>query len=275
MNNTEIKNLICKTVATHMLNKYNINYEEVFEEVFYHLHAGLKYNAVADCKAADCKSDITINDFTQSQSHGLFWDNEIRQKVFGLPLCKNDTKKFDIDCHENKFNHSENISIKTSGCNNIDCGDIVRFYDRDRDKNKDITIMLIRYSQINNQKTIKEIMEINYNEQMKNILFGDVTRDVLESYVKHVKDIPSGIVSDETKKDYKNKKNEIQEQYKMRINISPKVDSKSQRRVQCSITKIDELFDKYPQFILSRTKEPVIRGVLISSTIDSSKRIRA
>lgn len=271
MNNAEIKNLICKTVATNMLNKYKINYEEVFEEVFYHLHAGIKDNAVADCKAET--ADITINDFTQSQAHGLFWDNEIRQKVFGLPLCKNDTKKFDIACHENKFNHSENISIKTSGCNNIDCGDIVRFYDRDKN-NKDITIMLIRYSQINNQKNINEIMEINYNEQMKNILFGDVTRDVLESYVKHVKDIPSGIVSDETKKDYKNKKNEIQEQYKMRINISPKVDSKSQRRVQCSITKIDELFEKYPQFIISRTKEPVIRGVSITSTIDSSKRVR-
>ena len=39
-------------------------------------------------------SSLTIDDFTQSQSHGLFWDSEIRQRVFGLPECKNDTKKF-------------------------------------------------------------------------------------------------------------------------------------------------------------------------------------
>ena len=35
----------------------------------------------------------TIDDFTQSQAHGLFWDSEIREKVFELPKCKNDTKR--------------------------------------------------------------------------------------------------------------------------------------------------------------------------------------
>ena len=65
----------------------------------------------------------TINSFTQSQSHGLFWDSEIRVQVFGLSQCINDTKKYDIEAEENKFDHLENVSNKTSSNNNIDCGD--------------------------------------------------------------------------------------------------------------------------------------------------------
>jgi hypothetical protein len=81
------------------------------------------------------KENITIENFTQSQSHGLFWDSEIRNKVFGLNQCINDTKKYDIEAEENKFDPQENISIKTSSNNNIDCGDILRFFSGDFSKN--------------------------------------------------------------------------------------------------------------------------------------------
>ena len=60
----------------------------------------------------------------------------------------------------------------------------------------------------------------------------------------------------------------------MYINISPKVDSKNQRRVQCSIPKINELLEQYPEFIISRNSEAVVRGVQITSTIESGKRKR-
>lgn len=217
-------------------------------------------------------STLTIDQFQQSQSHGLFWDSEIRHKVFELPECKNDTQKFDVSCNKNKFNEKENISIKTSGNTNIDCGDILRFFDRDDDL--DITIILIRYNQQKDQKMIREIIEINYSNELKNILFGTITRDILENYVQMVKKIPSGKVSDEDKRIYKKEKKELQQKYNMKINISPKIDSKNQRRVQCSITKLDELFEDYPQFILSRTTSNCIRGKLITSVIDSGKRKR-
>jgi hypothetical protein len=121
---------------------------------------------------------------------------------------------------------------------------------------------------------IQEIIEINYSNELKNILFGTVTRDVLENYVQMVKKIPIGKVSDENKCIYKKEKKELQQKYNMKINISPKIDSKNQRRVQCSITKMDTLFADYPQFILSRTTTNCIRGKLITSVIDSGKRIR-
>lgn len=60
----------------------------------------------------------------------------------------------------------------------------------------------------------------------------------------------------------------------MRINISPKVDSHKQRRVQCSIPKINKLFEDYPEFIISKTTESVVRGILITNEIQSGPRNR-
>jgi len=218
------------------------------------------------------KESYIIQDFTQSQAHGLFWDNEIREKVFELPKCKNDTKKYDICCEENKYNHSENVSIKTSSNNNIDCGDILRFFNGDFDNN--YTIILIRYTQLNNQKKINEIIEINYNLELRNYLFGSITEDILTNYVKLIKTIPNGPVNTEVKQTYKKLKTQLQNEHNMRINISPKVDSKTQRRVQCSIPKVNEVLIKFPQNIISRTNKPIIKGIEITSCINSEPRKR-
>ena len=131
----------------------------------------------------------TITEYNQSQAHGLFFNDEIREKVFDLPKLINDTEKYDICCHDNKFDCNENISIKVSGNNNIDCGDILRFYDID-DEQK-ITIILIRYKQVNTTKQITEILEINYNKELRDILFGTIPRKVLEGYVNYIKSIES------------------------------------------------------------------------------------
>jgi len=164
------------------------------------------------------------------------------------------------------------VSIKVSGNNNIDCGDILRFYDID--KIKITTIILLRYKQVNDTKELFEIIEINYNEALHNILFGTIEKSQIEDYVNYVKSIPKGRVSEDIKKSYLAHKEELQKNNNMRINISPKVDSKSQRRVQCSIPKINELLDQHPEFIISRTNEPIIRGVTISQVIKSTRRLR-
>jgi len=218
------------------------------------------------------KSPHSIKEFTQSQSHGLFWDSEIREKVFGLPACKNDTKKYDVGCTENKFNSKENVSIKTSSNNNIDCGDILRFYDGDFENR--YTIILIRYRQTGNVKQIKEIIEIEYNLDLRNYLFGTITEPILNQYVTQIRSIPHGPVSEDIKKMYKTKKTELQTLYNMKINISPKVDSKTQRRVQCSIPKVDNLLELFPQLIISKTVDPMIRDVLITEKIQSGPRVR-
>ncbi len=212
-------------------------------------------------------------EFSQSQSHGLIWENEIKTKVFLLPPSKNDTKKYDIECHENIFNPNENISIKTSGNNNIDCGDILRFYD-DSNFNNKYTIILIRYRQDDLYKIITQILEINYDIHLRNFLFGSITRNILQEYVSYIKNISNGLVEDEIKKIYKQQKLFLQTNFNMNIKISPKVDSHNQRRVQCSIPKINELFIMFPENIKYNTNIPVIRNIEISQKIESPRRNR-
>jgi hypothetical protein len=223
-------------------------------------------------KVKKIKEKITIEKFTQSQSHGLFWDSEIRVQVFGLSQCINDTKKYDIEAEENKFDHLENISIKTSSNNNIDCGDILRFFNGDFSKK--YTIILIRYEQKSDTKCVKEVLEIAYTSWLRDHLFGTINKEVLQQYVDFIKAIPSGPVAEEIKKEYKSRKIELQKDYNMTINISPKVDSKSQRRVQCSIPKVDQLLAQFPEIIISRSIEPIVRNVPIIKEIKSAPRVR-
>jgi hypothetical protein len=215
---------------------------------------------------------MDISKFTQSQSHGLFWDNEIRTKVFKLYPCLNDTKKYDIDFYENIFNKNENISIKTTGSSSIDCGDILRFYDIPIYHT--YTIILIRYNQNINRKEIIEILEIDYNKKLRDILFGSISREEIESYIYFIKSIKKGIVDKEIKLEYIKLKKELEKKHEMYIHISPKVDSKSQRRVQCSIPKLHELFKKYPEFITYKSLNPIIRGIEITKSIESKQRKR-
>lgn len=208
------------------------------------------------------------NEFTQSQGHGFYWDSEIRERVFKLSPCKNDTKKYDVNHNENIFNHNENVSIKVSKNNGFGGGDILRFFNIDTDKK--CTIIFIRYKQEVGYKKIEEILEIDYTQELKDHFFGDVTEDVLTEYVNYIKSIPKGKVSASVKKTYLDRKKEIQEEYKMNIGISPKVDSKSQRRVQCAID-VDNILEK---FIIYKSNKPEVRGIMITESIKSEPRKR-
>ena len=109
---------------------------------------------------------------------------------------------------------------------------------------------------------------------MRNILFGNIPREELEEYVNFIKSIPSGKAPKEIRDEYIKRKKDIQKKYDMKINISPKVDSNKQRRVQCSIPKTEQLLKKYPQFVISKTTEPIVRGIQITPAIKSPKRVR-
>jgi hypothetical protein len=211
-------------------------------------------------------------EFSQSQGHGLFWDSEIRQSVFKLEACKNDTKKYDIDSHENIFDSSENVSIKTSSNNGFGGGDILRFFNVDLSKK--CTIILIKYKQTGSTKKVKEVIEIDYTKEVKDLLFGTITEEILLEYVEMIKAIPAGSVSAEVSKAYKAAKKELQKNHNMLININPKVDSKSQRRVQCSISNIDVILNKIPSVLISKSVDAQVRGVTITESIESEPRKR-
>jgi len=97
----------------------------------------------------------------QSQKHGFIWENEIRKKIFKMNSEINNTDKYDIPCCKNILNSNENVSIKTTGSENIYCSDILRFYDYEFKKKIKNTIIVIKYKQQDNKKIIEKIYEIN------------------------------------------------------------------------------------------------------------------
>lgn len=210
--------------------------------------------------------------YTQSQGHGFAIEDDLRQKVWKLDKCHNNTYAFDIHKDRNLWNPNEHVSIKTMKGYTCCFGDVRRFYDR-CDENDRITLLIVRYTQEAGEKHIQEIVEMDYSEELKTLLFGTITRQEIEEYVSLICAIPSGKVSKSVREDYIKRKKELQEKHQMRIHISPKVDSKGQRRVQCSISQLDKMWEQFPQFILTRTTDQV-RGIPITTTYASPPRIR-
>lgn len=212
----------------------------------------------------------------QSQLHGFVFENEIRVKVFELDIESNNTDKHDIEKEDNKFNSNENISIKTIGeGNSIYCGDIERFYNYDfTNKN---TIVVCKYRQEDNNKVLVDIIEIDYNQECHNFLWGDINLDIINKYVQLVKSIPYGKVSNYHKKVYKDCKKVMESFFNLNININPKVDSKGQRRVQCSISNFEEKLSDFITYksSISTGLSNVYRDKKIINSIVSPKRIRA
>ena len=147
--------------------------------------------------------------------------------------------------------------------------EIIRIFKYDFTTQNTIILVLLAQSSPT-EKTIKEVIEINYTEQLHHLLFGSITLEELEEYVNLVKSIPSGKNIDKT---YLTNKKELQQKHQMNLSINPKVDSKSQRRVQCKIPL--KLFEQYPEYILYRNTEAIVRGVEITKTIQSSPRKRS
>lgn len=207
----------------------------------------------------------------QSQIHGFIFENRVRE-VFRAPVEQNNTAVHDIPKNKNALNPNENVSIKLTGGNDVSCGDIIRFYDYNfTDEN---TIIIGQYKQTIN-KNITRILELSYDKKMHDILFGSVTRETLLEYVELVKAIPRGHVTAKQRQYLLQKKKDIENENGMFIQISPKIDNKNQRRVQCRIRNINELIKMIPSSLKSMSMDGNIRGVKIDGEIKMSVRTRS
>lgn len=211
----------------------------------------------------------------QVQKHGFMIENAIRVNAFDLCEEENDTNTHDIPKENNKFDSNETISVKATVSNKIDCGDIIRFYDYDF--NEKHTIMLITVKQVDGEtKQITNIYEIDYSKELHNHLFGTISREELVDYVNSVKGIAAGkLTAEERDEKYKKQKKELQKKHQMKITVCPKVDSKNQRRVQCSINNFANLckdFIKYDS-VQTAGASNVVRGKQIP--LDYKSKVRS
>lgn len=180
------------------------------------------------------------------QQHGVIFEDIIVRAMTGLSkeeyqskLPNAYTASMDI---EKGIQSDTNNSIKTSKeGKSVGCGDVLRFVDHC--KKSEFTIIVGAWRQITLEvKSYDCIYEFYINPTHYTTMWGGITKEVLEPFVNYVKAIEPGKVAQlANRKLWKQHRQNIYETYGRALcAIDAKIDSKTQRRVQCSF-KIDEL----------------------------------
>ena len=200
-----------------------------------------------------------------NQNHGFLWEDEIKTKVFQCFVPAGYTDTHDIDKAYNPFNPRENISIKASGSGTVCMGDALRVFNYSPE---DVhTAIVLRYTQTEDAKVLTGVYELDLDN--RELLWGRVTRDDIQSLVDLVHSQPSGRRDAEIDNQSKAMKKTLNAKSGV-VRFNPKIDSKTQRRLQCSITN----FASIPALIRTSNLEYLVRGVRIAATVLSGRRVR-
>ncbi len=208
---------------------------------------------------------------TESQSHGFFWENHIKTKIFGITEKSSYTCIHDISKEQNPFDDSENISIKTMGGDTLFLGSALRIFEYSPDEKH--TCMVIVYRQREDKKTVSRVVEFSLDR--KDVLFGTVTVEDILELEQMIRELPkSGRISKSAREESEAKKKDINKRSDA-IQFNIKIDSQTQRRLQCSIPKFDAFLTKNADTILLYdSSEPIVREMPIPHVLTSTRRKR-
>ena len=188
------------------------------------------------------------------QAHGNYYEDLKTRQITGLGKAEYDALK------ENGYTSGMDImkglmspydySIKTSKGNTVDCGDILR-----RRQETDYNLVVGCYSQVGDNKVFYSEYTFYIRPEHEHKLWGKMNYNQLAEYVDYIKNIPAGKeAQQETKTERTVLKNCIEDKNAL-FKIHPKVDSKKQRRVQCSV-KMSDLIKagiEYKQTLIRET----------------------
>ena len=173
------------------------------------------------------------------QAHGNYYEDLKTRQITGLSKVYYDSLKENgytsgMDIMKGLLSISD-YSIKTTNGNKIDCGDVLR-----RRQETDYILVVGVYSQVGDNKVFHTEYTFYIKPEHEQKLWGRMNYNQLAEYVDYIKNIPAGKeAQQETKIERTVLKNCIEDKNAL-VKIHPKVDSKKQRRVQCSV-KIKEL----------------------------------
>ena len=173
------------------------------------------------------------------QAHGNYYEDLKTKQITGLSKDEYDALKENgytsgMDIMKGLLSISD-YSIKTTNGNKIDCGDVLR-----RRQETDYILVVGVYEQVGDNKVFHTEYTFYIKPEHEQKLWGRMNYNQLAEYVDYIKNIPAGKeAQQETKTERTVLKNCIEDKNAL-VKIHPKVDSKKQRRVQCSV-KIKEL----------------------------------
>ena len=128
-----------------------------------------------------------------------------------------------------------NYSIKTAKGNKVDCGDILRRMVED-----DYNIVVGLWKQSGDNKIFHTEYTFNIKPEDMVKLWGNMKYEDVKDFDSFIKSIPAGKEAQQTTKAERTSRKKTLADKNALMVIHPKVDSKNQRRVQCSF-KIDQM----------------------------------
>ena len=195
------------------------------------------------------------------QSHGNDYEDLVIKRLTGMSKKEYDALKGKggytsaMDLVEGLY-VDRNYSIKVTNGNRVDCGDILR-----RMNEKEYDVIVGVWDQVGDRKIFHTEYRFHIKPEDYSKLWGSMTYEQVKEFDQYVKSIPKTREGQQsTKAERTRRKSEIACKDALMV-IHPKVDSKSQRRVQCSF-KIDEMIAAGIEY----TEMPM------NYTIKSSKR---
>ena len=189
------------------------------------------------------------------QAHGNYYEDLKTKQITGLSKEEYDALKENgytsgMDIMKGLMSPSD-YSIKTTSGNKIDCGDILR-----RRQETDYNLVVGVYAQAGDNKVFHTEYTFYIRPEDEQKLWGRMNYNQLAEYVDYIKNIPAGKqAQQETKIERTVLKNCITDKNAL-VKIHPKVDSKNQRRVQCSV-KINELIRAGIDYQVRQIRETV------------------
>jgi len=204
-----------------------------------------------------------------NQDFGFIIDNEVVTNVFNAPRGAY-TSTHDIPKEHNPFDKNENVSVKSvAEKGSPGMGSALRIWDYD--PNEKHTAIIVVYVQQGDRKVITRVVEVSLDDKVA--LFGSLTRADIVRLDDLIRSVPPGEISGELHTQMHALKKELNARSGL-IKFNPKVDKKTQRRLQCSLPKISELRFNAPHLIRSDVAGAVVRGVAIIASALSGRRVR-
>lgn len=109
---------------------------------------------------------------------------------------------------------------------------------------KAFRLLVCRYKQTGKKKEFYEINEIFLTQEILTEIKGNIPYLEVEKFHNSLKDFPVG-KHKEARDFAQNRKRELLENFTTSVILNPKIDSKNQRRLQCSLN-LNDIYEKYP-----------------------------
>ena len=173
------------------------------------------------------------------QAHGNYFEDIKIRELTGFSKDEYDSMKdngYTSSMDIVKGLHSDrDVSVKTEKGRKVDCGDILR-----RRSETEYDIIIGVWDQVGDKKIFHTEYTFHIKPKHETLLWGKMSYEKLREFNDYIKSIPEGRTAQQDTKVERQLLKTITEDANAQMKIHPKVDSKKQRRVQCSFN-IDKL----------------------------------